>query len=302
MKDVMAERTRRLLVTVPIATLGAVAALAGCTSTDGDLTDSVSESPPNEAMATYQLPLDDYMISPFEWNLGNYAENLLVEQCMNDHGFQWEVPRRDVDSLAPSVVQSPSGRKIFTAQIASTYGYHAPEWLPQDVVAAERALGSQVLTADKQATLDACILDDARDALPLPENYLQLATGLANEALVTALESNAVVSAAQQWQECMAPLGIPDLPNTPYEMPPDSLASGWGSGEPETEASVDEIRIASADAACRTSSGFDIALYDAEWSLQAEALAENADELVAERTAAQDYVKRVHETLAEIGG
>ncbi len=151
------DRRRRWRVLGVAAGVSAVAvALAGCVSQAPELIETSSTAPP-DGMATYTLPLDDYIISPFDLDLGNYAENLLVEKCMNARGYEWAVPKRDLDSLAPSVAQSASGRRIFNAAIAQAYGYHSPDWLPVDVVAAERALGAQVLPADKQAALDSCI-------------------------------------------------------------------------------------------------------------------------------------------------
>ncbi len=287
-------------VGVGVMALAVTALLAGCTDSGLAPSDTGPSSAP-EGLATYRLPLDDYIISPFEWDLGNYAENLLAEQCMNSHGYEWSVPRRDVDSLAPPATQSASGRRIFNVDIAKTYGYHQPDWLPENVVKAEQALGSQVLSAEKQTALDSCITEDARTTLPLPQNYEQLGTYLANDALARALESEEVVSAIQQWRTCMAPAGIDDLPESPLGMPGESLAAEWRVGEPDTVASVAEIEMAIDDATCREQSGFDVALYTAESRFQEAALSENADALLAEQREAQSYIERVSETLASLG-
>ncbi|WP_062137698.1 hypothetical protein [Demequina aestuarii] len=242
------------------------------------------------------------MISPFEWDLANYAENLLVEQCMNGQGFDWPVPRRDVSSLKPSAVRSDGGRKLFDVDIAAAYGYRSPDWLPPDVVAAEQEFSSLVLTPEKQAAVDRCITQDARDELPLPANYTQLAVDLASEALATALESTEVEDAAAAWRECMGPLGIPDLPESPLAMPTDALMDEWGMDQPGAQASADQISIAVADAECRASSGYDATLYNAELRLQTVALTNNSDELVAEQAEGDAYVARAMSKLAEIGG
>lgn len=67
----------------------------------------------------------------------------------------------------------------------------------------------------------------------------------------------------------MAPVGISDLPDQPWEAAtsiPDSLRDKW-DWELTGPASAEEIRTAKHDAECRETSGWASTYYDAEWAV-----------------------------------
>ncbi|WP_336250441.1 hypothetical protein [Stomatohabitans albus] len=84
-----------------------------------------------------------------------------------------------------------------------------------------------------------------------------------------------------KWKECMKPLGIPDLPDTPFEMPTQSLSDKWYDKPDETTTfpppPADELVIAKQDAECRQSSGFYQTYYDVQWGLLQDYVKENKD-------------------------
>lgn len=102
-------------------------------------------------------------------------------------------------------------------------------------------------------------------------------------------------SKAKEWKACMQPLGIPDLPDSPDEMPPESKAKVWHpedfqesneNAEPvnvdpatgqinDRKVTDDEKAVATKDAQCRTSSGWDRAVYDTKWGLITQHMEEN---------------------------
>lgn len=110
------------------------------------------------------------------------------------------------------------------------------------------------------------------------------------------VETSYLGEKAKEWKACMQPLGIPDLPDTPLDMPPESKMRVWdpsyfagesedGSsgtttaeptpfGEP-TGPSDDEKAVAVKDAQCRNSSGWAQAYYDTRWGLIEAHLKEN---------------------------
>lgn len=277
--------------------------LSGCGGTVEQSVD-VPENPPVGGIQTYSLPLDDFIYSRVSRTIGEYAESLLVEVCMNSRGYEWPIARRDVETLELSPVRSESGRRLFSIEIAESFGYHEPETLPPDVVAADRALATLITTPDMEAAIETCIVDEARTELPIPGTEIQQGAILANQALQSAFGDPAVVEAARLWRECMAPMGVSDLPAAPDgedAMPSPSLQLKFGLGDPDSVPSVDEIELATADASCRESSGYAQALYDAEWRLQRDALLENADTLTSHRAEIERYVSEARRVINEYG-
>jgi hypothetical protein len=90
--------------------------------------------------------------------------------------------------------------------------------------------------------------------------------------------------AAARWRECMAPLGIIDLPSEPWDpdtRPPQSLQDRWGWESAGDAASADEIQVATHDAQCRRDSGWFDTLYDESWNQEEAFIAEHKAELDA---------------------
>jgi hypothetical protein len=89
-------------------------------------------------------------------------------------------------------------------------------------------------------------------------------------------------------------------------MPPPSIDGQAGSGVDEVPVSgvgrdvpSSEVRVASADATCRDSSGYAAALYQSEWELQAQAVADNADQLERYRVQADELLATADAMLEE---
>ncbi len=137
--------------------------------------------------------------------------------------------------------------------------------------------------------------------LPLPENYEQLGVNLANDALGRALESADVVAAAQAWNTCMQPAGIPAFRRRRracrairWRRPSGSMTRTAPHLRQKSKSRQKTPRVERRAATTWR-------LYNAEWRFQSEALAENADALVAEQREAQAYLARIQETLASLG-
>lgn len=273
--------------------------LVGC-SPDGG---SAVRAPTEAERQQWALPLDEYMLSDAAVGLTDYAENLLVSECMTAAQFDWVTPRVQVDALSQPT-RSPSGRRVFTVEIAQTFGYHEPSILPAEVRDAMDALDRRSLSATEGAALETCI-QQARVTLPRPE-YSQLGTRLANQALAQSIEDSAVKDAGKLWRECMLPQGVSDLPEMPdgsaeNTMPPPSLVAQFGVDVMDSLIGAPEIEMAVADAQCRETSGFSDALYLVEWERQSEALAENAEDLVRERDAIKEHLAAAQEIITDRG-
>ena len=279
---------------------------------------STREQPTCADQAGAGLPLDGYTVTVPDVETESYVENLLSERCMETQNRDREVGAGHVAGSLPVATRSSGGTQPFDTPIARKYGYHEPSMYPPDVAAAAPKLNSGPLSVGDQAAWDGC-LTSARRTLPLA-GYSQIASRLAMEAMVAAGAEPDVQHAAGRWRECMAPLGLSDLPAMPdgpsgERMPSASPAELFGLNDggdrPPGEAATSddipapkspgaaEIKLAVADAACRESSGCAKALYLAQWKHQSETLIKHADELARERRLITDDLAASRKVIAE---
>ena len=98
-------------------------------------------------------------------------------------------------------------------------------------------------------------------------------------------------AAAAKWRSCMAPLGLADLEKAPGAYPSSSFAQqirATGTEEdykdPFQHPVTDyELKVAVQDAKCRTSSGYDTILYNAQWSASYNYVKKHLNELTVLR-------------------
>lgn len=82
-------------------------------------------------------------------------------------------------------------------------------------------------------------------------------------------ETPIVKKSIEEWKTCMRPLGIPDLPDNPFEMPTQSLSDKWFANYSEStefKPTPAEFEVAKKDAECRESSKFLRNSYDVQWA------------------------------------
>ncbi|WP_448058599.1 hypothetical protein [Cellulomonas hominis] len=273
---------------VPHVAVAAVVLLAACQQDDS----SASVPLPAENIERWVMPLDQY--SPADsLGIGSYAENLLIQPCMEAAGFSFEVPREDLDTPPRATMNADSGRQLFNLAIAQSYGYHdAPSNL-SNIAEILAFYYDTPLTEDAAAQRDTC-LESAREQLPLPSaETVNFAATLGSAADEGALADDEVEEAAARWRECMQPVGVSDLPRAPADMPSESLRAQFGLDVLDPTAApvigAEELRIAVADAGCRESSGYAETRYRAEWDRQARLVQDNADALVRHQQAWEAY-------------
>lgn len=281
---------------VPIVAICFIASCGG----SGD-TESQVEIDLEKNRDRWALPLDEF--HGLNYSISDYAEALLIEECMLDEGFAYPVgePKR-LDS-PPEPTLNDAYRRLFDEEIAAEFGYGGPPVEPviASLTPEERAA---IESEEGQAAFDRCV-NQARDELPLPPDR-DLVESLASAAYSSAIASEEVLDAAKEWRECMASTGISDLPANPEEMPTESLRAAWGKppgGEdqayqPPTTA---EIEVAVQDARCQETSGFAQTFYDAEWDAQMEMLTDNEDALMRLKAANDAHAELVEEILTSHG-
>lgn len=251
------------------------------------------------------MPLDAYLV---DTTLNNAAEDVLVEACMRDSGFDYRRPQVDVSMR--SETKSLAGRKLFNVETAAQWGYSgAPD--PNAMILQAASEESMSWSSEQDEQYWAC-LDEARKELPTEGMRINnTLSGFAVAPWNGAVRDPVVVAAAEKWVACMQPLGITDLPSSPHDdgggTPTESMSASYGeiadgmANERTPEQKAEEIRLATFDAECQESSGYAQALYDAEWDRQLSVVAENEDALATlleEKTA---FEKQAQEILDGAG-
>lgn len=237
---------------------------------------------PEKNIETWVLPLDQFKMSDSVLSKGLYAEDLLVQPCMEKAGFNWSVP-----GLDPSADPGPSwnavGRRVFTAEVVKKWGYHlAPETNSAAKAQAKFAAEANRIDAQEQAAFDGCLFE-ARKTLPSVTPLLNEVSGFATVAYQDAANDADVRAASKKWKACMLPFGISDLSDSPRAFPSPALLNEFGSAsgldQPDSTPNAREREVAVADLNCQITSGYRQASYDAEWDHQLPLLTENADQL-----------------------
>ncbi len=224
--------------------------------------------------ARWTLPTDPYMSSSATVD---QAWSQVQASCMHERGHSSFKVRFDASAPAPQTLAADGFSQVFNEQVAAKYGYRqAPD--ARDLLADEVAASGGSLyaneSADFQSDLGECATEadtELNGGVEPTYSAADAASGSITDQLNQLhvdTASSELSSAAKAWRTCMAPLGISDLPQTPWDpngRPPDSLVDEWG-WQSTGQASADEIRVATADAACRRSSGWFDRYYDAGWS------------------------------------
>jgi hypothetical protein len=274
------------------------ALVSGCATA----ADEAGHDLPAKDSAQWVMPLDEYQF-PSASQVENYAENLLVSECMQEAGFRWPIAPVPLDD-ADYATSGP----MLTLEAAQTRGYHAP--LSADRAARIEELTKMNTLAQSQPGFDAVLtpcLEKVRAEHPLSaimsENFL---LGGMTQAAEDAASSPAVISAADAWRECLDDAGYGGAPNSPLDgMPTNEMRAQLGIPTyapgvdgPAEPALVDaEVALATADVDCRESSGWAQAQYDAQWDRQVEFIRANADRLSRDRDA---WLKHRQELLTLI--
>lgn len=283
-----ASRSRRRTL-VPALAVAAATLLSGCTA--------AADAPlPAQDRALWAMPLDAYTMSTAQTSARDYAENLLVQPCMEAAGLSWDVPVRDVDE-APPATTNAVGERLFTSAIAASVGYHLVI-ADSPSARAWNAFMNAPASEETVEQLSQCRTEVAEPALPAVTEEMRVAQALSAEATAAAETSDTVRAAATDWTTCMADAGIADLPESITDMPTGWIDQKFGLSITK-RVSAEEIELAVQDADCRESSGVAETLYAEQWRLELEALSEHGAELTAARAAIAEQDARARAIIAE---
>lgn len=290
----------RVRVAVMSATL---TLLTSCTGQDG-----ASQTPSDVATmftkdsSRWVLPLDSFaqMLVATQQE----ATDWLIRDCMVTAGYpDFPVPVSSPDR--PAGTRNGWERRLFDQQIAQTYGY-TEDWGVDTAATVFRIQQVDAISAVAGDTLLSC--GSAAVEHVGSEQDEANVRSLGAPAYESSLVDDDVLAAAALWRQCMATQGVPDLPDTPKGMPSDWVVDHYGlsmspeSGTGYPPPSADQIALAVADARCRESSGYTRTLYDTEWDLQLQIVADNLDALERQKQANVDYAAKLDRIIAEHRG
>lgn len=271
-------RSNRMYLVVALLS-GASLSFAGCSSNDAQSDSGVVL--PEKNITEWTMPSDYY--NPPDIKLEYYALDLTMQGCLEEAGVPFRVRTFDVDAPHPET-ETATMHRLFSVEIAQKYGYQqAPD--PRINLEDNKALDeiSKVWT-DQQYDDYARCSDEAAKSLGMVSEPYHFGFNTVEDPM----SDPKVVEALKKWRECIAPLGIADLPAdaTPSDMPTPGLIEQWAwpQDTPPWEkppASAAEIEVAVADAKCQESSGWNQAVYDAAWDAELAFLKDNFVEINA---------------------
>lgn len=268
--------------------------LAGCSSSE-----SGEVQLPSKNAALWVMPTDSYLPNEETAETVEYAHLLMDTECLTEAGYPLSPPFRDPSTSWESETWNTVGTRLFTKAIASKYGYH----LAPSAEANETqwdAFYQTPLSDSAKGALATC--RESRD-VQIPDilgtrNQLVMLLTAAEEE---ARQAEEVVEAASKWRQCMAPLGVADLPERPSGLPTDSQRSDFdlNDGDLTAAPSATEIAQATFDAECRDTSGYGRALYNATFDANAKVLEENLSAFENSRVQSKEALEIARKAIAE---
>ncbi|TMR99072.1 hypothetical protein [Nonomuraea basaltis] len=254
-----------------------------------------SRAPGVTSVSQLVLPFDAYKTTPEQRAILGNAHNLLVIRCMRKQGVTIDPPAEDPAAIA--AVDPGNSRRygVVDTEAARHYGYHLARppspgttrsWaakLPKP--ARHRLYG----TAAHRGCLDRASLTLGRGARKADWPWLSLQDSL---TLEQAAKHPSVTAAVKRWQSCMSQAGHS------YPAPEAAIAdSRWDLDKQAV--SEDEKQTATADTACKWSSGLVVAWHAADADLQRALIRDNADRFAALRANLEHRLRQASGVLAE---
>jgi hypothetical protein len=256
---------------------------------------------PQQNRAEWVLPLDAYTITATDAEIVFHAWVLASVECARLEGVvSLTAPSRPDTAQSELPSWNAVGRKLFDERLAAQYGYHNSPDLAAKPDDEWNSLRDAALSSADQEKLNAC-QTQAYEELPGAQVDANVVSSFEWNAAAEVDQDDQVIASAERWNECMTPLGIPDLPAAPSAMPTASQAERFGfDGEKALglTPAADEVDQAVADARCRESSGYSEAYYLAEWDAQVAVLDKNKEEL---RRAHEGIVTAIDDARTFIG-
>ena len=223
--------------------------LAACGVQDEEGEDEDRYLPADQRVRSLTLPFDEYTLSPFEMRTLDYAEDLLVRDCMRRHGMDWQVlPAPEEEGTDPAHRRRYG---VIEMEVARQYGYGAPPGAADEVLVEETRQERLTLLATEHRAAHGsegetgCLEEAAGDITAgVPDMDYDLLNSYIHASFEASRSAPPVVDAFSAWSACMAERGLD------YPTPPEAWAEErWAEGEDDP--STEEKEVAMADVACK---------------------------------------------------
>ncbi|GAA4913747.1 hypothetical protein HD597_010518 [Nonomuraea thailandensis] len=244
------------------------------------------------------LPFDAYKTTPQQRAVLGNAHNRLVVRCMRRQGIAISPPAEDPSMLA--AVDPGNSRRygVTDPEAARRSGYHLARPPSPDTTGTwagklpKRTRHRLYGTAADRGCLDRATLNLDRGVRKADWPWLALQDSL---TLEQAAKHPSVTAAVKRWSACMGKAGHT------YPAPEAAIAdSRWDLDEPAV--SEEEKQVATADTACKWSSGLVAAWYAADAELQRAVVRDNPERFTALRVNLRQRFERASRLLAEHEG
>lgn len=280
----LTRKSRRSFI-VALTVAAAAPLLASCGIGGSSGADSPASAQENQQQWT--MPLDEFAVASVE--LGNYAEQLLIGDCLAGKGYEWDVPWQNTDFPWPANFNK-IGIKLFDVETAQKWGYGLAPPADQDSADRWAKFAQSVDSYNSDTTFQGVFmscLQEVRDPDTMRDaDQFDYIMGLKTQASDVIRTDPNVRQAVKEWKQCVADQYSFDVPDRPEEMPTALVEQLGLPSSSNAVATAKEIEIAVADAKCQESSGYAAATYRAQWDAETELVSENRDKLERIRTEA----------------
>lgn len=229
---------------------------------------------PAKDLDNWTLPSDIFTMTSAQVWASDDAENVLVSDCMGRAGYAYYPPVMHGEYQRAATTDATGTRQIFNPTIAARWGYENAPSNARAKAAGRAFKARHDLSKAESNRLDTCV-----DKIAHSTSVGDYDTNLSNMAQNWYLDAQAKAAnlkrsqkAAAKWHACMLPQGISGLPSSPLVMPTSAILEGVQGPAADMsplarEPTSQEIKLASGDANCRRSSGWDAAMYNGEWNI-----------------------------------
>lgn len=300
MPRLSAQLTRSTQAVVLVAV--AVVVLTGCAGTPEGEDEPASEPgvSSSEVASRYGYDANVATLTPtfaivpeYRDPRDSYARLLLAQDCLRGVlTYQVEPPPPASEA---DVFDQRTGDRRFTVAIAQRWGYQIPPAPPASTSEeSDSGLSSEEVDRRRAECGDA-----TRERLGVPPERLLNDTV---DAGWMAVDGDAAVRAATaEWNRCMGPAGVVDLPDGPFDMPSPSVGGETGSPETTAAPSEREREVATLDAECRESVGFTNAVFRARADAELAGIGRDIEGFESVRQEFAEYSIGIQQVIEELG-
>jgi len=255
--------------------LAALIVVSGCTAKRREPIEPPAVVVADIDTATLSLPLDEYVVSPAEFQFITRAQYAWTEACARTFGFAWSA-RTELEQADTKPVRHDAQWGSTDERRAREYGYHAT---PLESAKIERQRPTTPSSVEASPIPKSCPAEARRKLYEgVMANFdVNYPSVLAYEAESKTWADSRVVAKVTAWRECMKVAGG-------FTYPSPSKAStdpAWQSDGPNVPASEREKSVATADAQCNKQVGLSDTAAAVDAAYHKELIDENRPQLKA---------------------